>query len=78
MLTIEGAKKEVRKLIDYLRENNLSETEIMELEEKKSELEARMANTDFSIVQKAGVEYQSVSELLEKKYARWEELAELE
>ena len=31
MLTIEGAKEEVRKLIDYLRENNLSEAEIMEL-----------------------------------------------
>ena len=31
MRTIEETKKEVRKLIDYLRENNLSETEIMEL-----------------------------------------------
>ena len=74
----ENAPKKKKRSFNEQREFESLETEIMELEEKKSELEARMANTDFSIVQKASVEYQSVSELLEKKYARWEELAELE
>ena len=53
------------------------ETEIMELEEKKSELEQQMASSDFSVAQKAGEEYKSVEEKLTADYARWEELAEL-
>ena len=53
------------------------ETEIMELEEKKSELEQQMASSDFSVAQKAGEEYKSVEEKLAADYERWEELAEL-
>uniref|UniRef100_UPI003890169C ABC transporter C-terminal domain-containing protein n=1 Tax=Treponema sp. TaxID=166 RepID=UPI003890169C len=53
------------------------EVEIMELEEKKTELEAQMTSSDFSVVQKAGEEYKAVEEKLNADYARWEELAEL-
>lgn len=53
------------------------ETEIMELEEKKSELEQLMTSSDYAVVQKAGEEYKSVEEKLTADYARWEELAEL-
>ena len=54
------------------------EAEIMELEEKKSELEAQMASSDFKVAQKAGEEYKLVEEKLTADYARWEILAELE
>lgn len=57
------------------REFESLEAEIMELEEKKSQLEAKMTDSDFNVVQKASEEYQTVSETLELKYARWEELA---
>ena len=53
------------------------ETEIMELEERKSVLENEMASSDFTVAQKAGEEYKSVDEKLTADYARWEELAEL-
>ncbi|MBQ0050609.1 MAG: ATP-binding cassette domain-containing protein [Treponema sp.] len=53
------------------------ENEIMELEEKKSELEQQMTSSDFTVVQKAGEEYKKVEERLNQAYPRWEELAEL-
>lgn len=53
------------------------ENEIMELEEKKSELEQQMTNSDFTVVQKAGEEYAKVEERLKTAYERWEELADL-
>ena len=37
-----------------------------------------MASSDFSQVQKASTRYNQIAALLEEKYARWEELAELE
>ncbi len=51
------------------------EEEIMELEEKKTELESLMASSDFSKAQKAGEEYAKVDSRLSEAYARWEELA---
>lgn len=50
MLTIEGAKKEVRKLIDYLRENNLSEAEIMELIKPTKELSRLVVTGNYHII----------------------------
>ena len=54
------------------------ESEIFELEEKKSSLEAQMSsgqNVDYESLNR---EYAKVSGDLEAKYARWEELAALE
>ncbi|WP_191017730.1 ABC-F family ATP-binding cassette domain-containing protein [Treponema zioleckii] len=51
------------------------EEEIMELEEKKTELESLMASSDFSKAQKTGEEYAKVDSRLTEAYARWEELA---
>ena len=73
--TEKHAKK--KRSFNEQREFESLESEIMELEEKKSLLEAQMSDSDFAVVQKASVEYQSVSETLDAKYARWEELAEL-
>ena len=52
--------------------------EIPQLEEEQKQLEPLMASTDFAQVQKASTRYNEISALLEEKYARWEELAELE
>ena len=49
MLTIERAKKDVRKLIDYLRENDLSETEIMELIKPTKELSRLLVTENYCI-----------------------------
>lgn len=54
------------------------EKKIEELEEKKSELESLMADSDYTMAQKAGEDYKQVEDQLEKFYARWEELAELD
>ncbi len=51
---------------------------IEELEEKKSELEALMAGSDYTVAKKAGEDYGKVEETLQKSYERWEELAELD
>ncbi|MBQ5472165.1 MAG: ABC-F family ATP-binding cassette domain-containing protein [Treponema sp.] len=54
------------------------ESEILELEEKKSALEAKMSsgqNVDYESLSR---EYAKESAELEAKYARWEELASLE
>ncbi|WP_294428451.1 ABC-F family ATP-binding cassette domain-containing protein [uncultured Treponema sp.] len=66
-----------KKTFKEQREFESLEAEIMELEEKKSELEQLMISSDYAIVQKAGEEYKSVEEKLNADYARWEELAEL-
>ena len=50
MLTIEGAKEEVRKLIDYLRENNLSEAEIMELIKPTKKLSRLVFTGNYRII----------------------------
>lgn len=55
------------------------EESIMQDEERKEELESLLsgAETDFSKLGQITVEYNELSEKLEKSYARWEELAEL-
>lgn len=52
------------------------DAEIPVLEEEQKSLEADMASSDFSVQKKAAERYNELSELLEKKYARWEELSE--
>ena len=54
-----------------------NKTQAIEIEEQK-QLEPLMASSDFSQVQKASTRYNQIAALLEEKYARWEELAELE
>lgn len=51
------------------------ENEIAELEEKKSELECKMSSGQKFDFEALNREYAAVSGELEKKYARWEELA---
>ena len=52
------------------------DTEIPQLEEEKTELEAQMSSGDFEKLQEVTKRYKEVCESLENKYARWEELAE--
>ena len=52
------------------------DTEIPQLEEEKTELEAQMSYGDFEKLQEVTKRYKEVCESLENKYARWEELAE--
>ena len=59
------------------KEFELLEKEIEQLEEKKPELEALMASSDYAVSKKAGDEYSELEQKLEADYARWEELAEL-
>nr|MCR5698834.1 hypothetical protein [Treponemataceae bacterium] len=55
------------------------ETDIMELEERKTELEGIMSgvNGDFSQLESATKEYEELTVTLDAKYQRWEELASL-
>ena len=52
------------------------DSEIPQLEEEKSQLEAQMSSGNFEKLQEASKRYKEVCDSLEKKYARWEELAE--
>ena len=56
--------------------------QILELEEQKSELEAKLgggdSGNDFSQIAEITKQYQDISALLEQKYSRWEELASIE
>ena len=76
--TSPAPEKKRKKTFKEQKEFESLEAEIMELEEKKSELEAQMASSDFKVAQKAGEEYKLVEEKLTADYARWEILAELE
>ncbi len=58
------------------REFEALEKEIADLERRQKELEAAMADGDYAKAQAAGKEYSELSDSLEQKYARWEELAE--
>ena len=55
------------------------EEDIFTMEDRKSELESLLsdASTDFSKIEEYNREYKALSESLEAKYPRWEELAEL-
>lgn len=50
--------------------------EIPELESEQKKLEADLGSSDFAIQQKAANRYKEIADLLEVKYARWEELSE--
>ena len=58
------------------------EVQILELEEEKSSLEEKLSGgnsgTDFSDIAEITKQYQDISDSLEKKYERWEELASIE
>ena len=71
------AQKKKKRSFKEQKEFESLEAEIMELEERKSALESEMASSDFEKARIAGEEYNNVASSLEKKYARWEELAEL-
>lgn len=73
-----GNLKKRKRTFKEQKEFELIESEIMALESKKSELENAMSSgekVDFETVSR---EYSEVSEILEKKYERWNVLAELE
>ncbi|MCR5172685.1 MAG: ATP-binding cassette domain-containing protein, partial [Treponema sp.] len=59
------------------REFEELEALILELEEKKPELEEQMAGTDFAKIQAASAQYAELTAKLDKAYGRWSELAEL-
>ena len=73
----DSSQKPRKRTFKEEREFESLEAEILELEEKKSELEEQMSSQDFKIVQKAGEEYKILEEKLAKDYERWEILAEL-
>lgn len=75
--TANNSGKARKKTFKEQKEFEALENEIAELEEKKSVLEAGMADSDYAKAAAAGEEYKAVSEKLEKDYERWEELAEL-
>ncbi|MCQ2593288.1 MAG: ABC-F family ATP-binding cassette domain-containing protein [Treponema sp.] len=52
------------------------DTQIPQLEEKKSALEEQMSTTDFAVLSKITEEYNLLCKELDEKYQRWEELAE--
>ena len=73
---VESSKK--KRTFKEQKEFEGLELEILELEKKKSALEAKMSsgqNVDYESLSR---EYAKVSAELEAKYARWEELASLE
>lgn len=51
------------------------EIDIEKLEERKTELETLMSGTDYEKIAEYTKEYQDLSNSLEEKYLRWEELA---
>ncbi|HAC31957.1 MAG TPA: ABC transporter, partial [Treponema sp.] len=59
------------------REFEELEALILELEEKKPELEAEMSGSDFAKIQAASTQYAELTAKLDKAYGRWSELAEL-
>ena len=76
----EQAASSTRRKKSFKEQKEFEELEkkIEELEGKKSELETLMADSDYTVAQKAGEDYRLVEDHLEKSYARWEELAELD
>lgn len=72
-----AARSEKRRLsFKEQKEFELLETEIAELEEKKTALEEKMSGGgDFSTLRETTRLYNECTALLEEKYSRWEELA---
>ena len=72
--------QEKKRKMSFKEQKEFEELEknIAEWEEKKSELETAMADSDYTKAQKAGQEYSELEAKLEAAYSRWEELAELQ
>lgn len=72
--------QEKKRKMSFKEQKEFEELEknIAEWEEKKSELETAMADSDYTKAQKAGQEYSELEAKLEAAYSRWEELADLQ
>lgn len=72
--------QEKKRKMSFKEQKEFEELEknISEWEEKKSELETAMTDSDYTKAQKAGQEYSELEAKLEAAYSRWEELAELQ
>ena len=72
--------QEKKRKMSFKEQKEFEELEknIAEWEEKKSDLETAMADSDYTKTQKAGQEYSELEAKLEAAYSRWEELAELQ
>lgn len=73
-----NSQPEQKKKLSFKEQKEFEQldAEIPALEAEQKELEPKMAVSDFAIVQKATARYNEITDLLEKKYARWTELAE--
>ena len=73
-----GSTQSEKKKLTYKEQKEFEalDSEIPQLEEEKTELEAQMSSGNFEKLQEASKRYKEVCDSLEKKYARWEELAE--
>jgi len=76
-VTPPAAEKARRRTFKEQKEFEALEAEIMELEERKEQLEKDMTSSDYSVVQKAGEEYSALEKKLAADYDRWSELGEL-
>ena len=78
----ENTSKKKKRSFKEQKEFEELEVQILELEEKKSSLEEKLSGgnsgTDFSDIAEITKQYQDISDSLEKKYERWEELASIE
>lgn len=78
----ENTSKKKKRSFKEQKEFEELEVQILELEEEKSTLEEKLSGgnsgTDFSDIAEITKQYQDISDSLEKKYARWEELASIE
>lgn len=79
---VENASKKKKRSFKEQKEFEELEVQILELEEEKSTLEEKLSGgnsgTDFSDIAEITKQYQDISDSLEKKYERWEELASIE
>lgn len=78
----QNSEKKKKRSFKEQKEFEELEMQILELEEQKSELEAKLgggdSGNDFSQIAEITKKYQNISDLLEQKYSRWEELASIE
>lgn len=78
----ENTSKKKKRSFKEQKEFEELEMQILELEEEKSSLEEKLSGgnsgTDFSDIAEITKQYQDISDSLEKKYERWEELASIE
>ncbi len=79
---VENTSQKKKRSFKEQKEFEELEVQILELEEKKSSLEEKLSGgnsgTDFSDIAEITKQYQDISDSLEKKYQRWEELASIE